>query len=52
MYEAEQDTYCYVGTTVLKYKAGLRDQDALEGARKPLAEPKPAPSSTPRRAAK
>ena len=29
MYEAEQDTYCYVGTTVLKNKAGLRDQGAL-----------------------
>lgn len=29
MYEAQQDTYCYVGTTVLKNKAGLRDQDAL-----------------------
>lgn len=30
MYEAEQDTYCYVGTTVLKNKAGLREQDALD----------------------
>jgi cell filamentation protein len=30
MYEAQQDTYCYVGTTVLKNKAGLRDQDALD----------------------
>lgn len=30
MYEAEQDTYCYVGTTVLKNKAGLRDQDKLD----------------------
>ncbi len=29
MYEAQQDTYCYVGTTVLKNKAGLRGQDAL-----------------------
>lgn len=30
MYEAEQDTYCYIGTTVLINKAGLRDQDELD----------------------
>jgi cell filamentation protein len=30
MYEAEQDPYCYPGTTVLINRAGLRDQAELE----------------------
>lgn len=30
MYEASPDPYCYPGTTVLKNKAGLRDQSELD----------------------
>jgi hypothetical protein len=29
MYEVEDDTYCYPGTTVLKNKLGLKNQDEL-----------------------
>lgn len=30
MYEASQDSYCYKGSDVLKNKAGLRSQEALD----------------------
>ena len=30
MYEAVEDPYCYPGTTVLRNRAGLREQDALD----------------------
>ncbi len=30
MYDAVEDPYCYPGTTVLRNRAGLRDQAALD----------------------
>ena len=52
MYQAVTDPYCYKGTTVLKNRLGIRDQDALDQVEadttaQRFAEPLPKGSLTP-----